>query len=80
MKYSKLVKDKSDQDDAGDDDLAQQRVYDMPSSSDSDSDSDSEDESDEELVPVAVTVRASKPVAAFNAPNLKSDRINVDDI
>ena len=80
MKYSKLVKDQQDQNDDDDDDdtLVQQRVYDMPSSSDSDSDSDLdlEDEPDEE--PVPVPVRA--PNAAFNAPKLKVDHINVDDI
>ena len=75
MKYSKLIKGDKDEDEDEDEDL-QQRVYDMPSS-DSDSDEDDEDESDE-----SVAAAALKPVAAaaFNAPKLKSDHINVDDI
>lgn len=79
MKYSRLVKGTSDGDDE-DDGLMQQRVYDMPpSSDDSDSDSgsgsDSESESDEEI---PAPVHAPTPKVAV--PKLKVDHINVDDI
>ena len=63
LKYSNMVKGQ----DNDDDDLVQQRAYDMPTSSD--------DDDHEEPVPVPVTV----PAAALK-PKLKVDHIDVDDI
>jgi translation initiation factor IF-1 len=74
LKYSKLVKGDEDEDEDEDDDL-QQRVYDMPSSSDDDTESDS-DESLEAVLSVKPVANV-KPVAAAN---VKPDHIDVDDI
>jgi len=88
MKYSKLVNSKSpdddDSDDGDDGELMQQRVYDMPSSSDDSDDDSDECESDE--TPVVASLVASlhaTPAAAAAAvlkPKLKVNHINVDDI
>ena len=80
LKYSKIIKGKDDDDgDGDDDDLMQQRVYDMPSSSDDDEDNeDNEDnENDESDKPKPKPVTA---VVYAAAPKLKVDHINVDDI
>lgn len=86
MKYSKLVNggdDNDGDDDSDGDELMQQRVYDMPSSSDDDDDSD-ECESDE--TPVGASLHATPAVASAAAaalkpkPKLKVNHINVDDI
>jgi translation initiation factor IF-1 len=78
LKYSKLIKDDDDDED-DEDDLQQQRVYDMPSSSDDDTESDSDSDYDESLEAVSSVkpVANVKPVAAAN---VKPDHINVDDI
>lgn len=80
IKYSKLVNGGDDSDgDSDGDELMQQRVYDMPSSSDDDDDSD-ECESDE--TPVVASLHATPATAAAlkPKPKLKVNHINVDDI
>ena len=84
MKYSKLVNGKSPDDDDDDDDsdgdeLMQQRVYDMPSSSDDDDDSD---ECDSDETPAVASLHATPAAAAalIPKPKLKVNHINVDDI
>ena len=77
MKYGKLVNGNDDGDDGNDgddgDELMQQRMYDMPSSSDDDDDHESDGcEADETP---AVASAALKP-----KPKLKMNHINVDDI
>ena len=86
MKYSTLIKRKSDSNDDDDDDddgLMQQRVYDMPpSDSDSDSDSDSETESSLESSSSDSDAPAKpiSPVSTRAPEKVKTDYINVDDI
>jgi translation initiation factor IF-1 len=97
MKYSKLVNGKrpdDDGDDGDDGELMQQRVYDMPSSSDDSDDDSDECESDE--TPVVASFQCSPAMASCDGmyatptgaselkpnpkPNLRVNHINVDDI
>ena len=72
LKYSKLIKGNKDEDEDEDgEDELQQRVYDMPSSS-NDEDEDGDEDGDDKYVEAVLSV---KPVA-----NVKPDHINVDDI
>ena len=66
LKYSNMVKGQ----DNDDDDLVQQRAYDMPTSSDDD------DDDDDEAMPMPMPM----PVPAALKPKLNVDHINVDDI
>jgi len=88
LKYGKLVKgqtadadsgDGSDEDSGGD--LVQQRVYDLPSSSDDDDYDDDDDDDDSAECESNEAVAAVAAVAAdVIKPKLKVDHINVDDI
>jgi initiation factor 1A len=68
LKYSNMVKGQ----DNDDDDLVQQRAYDMPTSSDDD------DDDDDEAMPMPMPM--PMPVPAALKPKLNVDHINVDDI
>jgi initiation factor 1A len=92
LKYSKMVNkdavnkdavnkgDAEEDDDEDDDEVPmQQRVYDMPSSSDEDEE-DEEDEDEEEEKPVLMPVLSPVPVSKPKPKLPKFEEINVDDI
>ena len=74
MKYSNMVKGQADD---SDDEVMQQRAYDMPTSSDDDDDDDDDDEDDDDLKLNPTPNPNPKPNPK---PKLKVDHIDVDDI
>ena len=81
LKYSSMLAATNNDDDDDDDEIPmQQRVYDMPPSSDEDESDDAEDKADEKPTPNSNSNSNPNPNSNPNKPKFKVCEISVDDI